>query len=756
MRAALAVCLLIVASCTSTVDRPSPSSSPSQGPVLASGGVLEYPVPDPISPGASCFGCGQASLGGIAAGADGNLWFANGGQYKVGRMTPSGAVTQFDLPAIVGGPSGITAGPDGNIWITTNALFEGRQDWIVRLGRDGTVTQFQAGTGTGNSGTGPQRITSGPDGNLWFTEFWTNRIGRMTRTGVLTEFPIPTFDSGPRGIVAGPDGNLWFVESNFSRTAVARITTAGVVTEYSLGGSVDDQLQPAEIVAGQDGNLWLNQNHPSAPQGEIVRVTPTGSLQTYALPKGARPSGMARGPDGNIWFTDWGGNTIGRMTPSGAVRQFQLPRRNSQPQGITVGPDGRMWFTEGSRIGSIGTTVPEASLNLRVVTLAPGSAGSRTVMVTNTGDADLAIGAIGLGGSGQGAFSVISDDCSRHRVAVHSSCHINVAFTAGSDPGMHAARLTITDNATGSPQSVSLVAQLPDCKLPVFTSTPSKTQGGFLSLRDGAVIDDPSGGFVAEGDLSRSQAAPILSGHLPASYDRPAGRWVPALDRATSADGSRYAYIEYLQPGQSNLHVVDVATGLDRTMTLPSGPWGLIGWTTDGIYIHASYEGIGPGLWLVNPDSGHVRKIFSDSVVHVVSGRVAWIAARNNADPLPEPPGIGGSTNEIQSRDLNTLVTTTWMYRSGSDLYVTGAGNGSIVVSGRDQTSSYLWVLSDPGQAQAVTVPDTSEAVPSTSAMVADANGWWVGSLDGLYLWTARTGAILVSESPAAPAGTCA
>ena len=89
-----------------------------------------------MSPGSSCFGCGQASLGGIVAGADGNIWFTNGGQYKVGRITPSGAISQFDLPAIVGGPGGITNGPDGNVWITTNALGQARQDWIVRLGRD--------------------------------------------------------------------------------------------------------------------------------------------------------------------------------------------------------------------------------------------------------------------------------------------------------------------------------------------------------------------------------------------------------------------------------------------------------------------------------------------------------------------------------------------------------------------------------------------------------------------------------------------
>jgi hypothetical protein len=40
-----------------------------------------------------------------------------------------------------------------------------------------------------------------------------NQIGRITTEGTITEYPIPTPDSGPNGITAGPDGALWFTES---------------------------------------------------------------------------------------------------------------------------------------------------------------------------------------------------------------------------------------------------------------------------------------------------------------------------------------------------------------------------------------------------------------------------------------------------------------------------------------------------------------------------------------------------------------
>src|SRR5947207_2382042 len=56
--------------------------------------------------------------------------------------------------------------------------------------------------------SGPGEITTGPDGNLWFTEhgIFGNRIGRITTVGAITEFPVPTANAIPDGITAGPDG----------------------------------------------------------------------------------------------------------------------------------------------------------------------------------------------------------------------------------------------------------------------------------------------------------------------------------------------------------------------------------------------------------------------------------------------------------------------------------------------------------------------------------------------------------------------
>src|SRR5579871_6892054 len=45
----------------------------------------------------------------------------------------------------------------------------------------------------------PFAIVKGPDGNLWFTEEAANTIARISTSGAVTQFPIPTASSNPLG-----------------------------------------------------------------------------------------------------------------------------------------------------------------------------------------------------------------------------------------------------------------------------------------------------------------------------------------------------------------------------------------------------------------------------------------------------------------------------------------------------------------------------------------------------------------------------
>jgi streptogramin lyase len=80
------------------------------------------------------------------------------------------------------------------------------------------------------------------------------------------------------------------------------------------------------------------------------------AITEFPIPTaGSDPSGIATGPDGAVWFTEFRGNRIGRITTAGVVSEFAIPTSDSGPVDIAVGPDAALWFTEDSagRVGRI-------------------------------------------------------------------------------------------------------------------------------------------------------------------------------------------------------------------------------------------------------------------------------------------------------------------------------------------------------------------------------------------------------------------
>ena len=261
-------------------------------------------------------------------------------------LTPpsAGSYTQF-APSVYSGTENVTTGPDGNLWATNYS------DDIFRVTTNGAITTYSVG-----SGLVPMSITVGPDHNLWFTERIGNAIATMTTAGVVTAtYPVPTASSWPYGITTGPDGNIWFTEWRGNRIGTVNVAT-GVVTEFSslpTGGS-----QPDAIVAGPDGNLYFTEN--GNPANKIGRMSAAGVLlNEYPVPSPtSNPNGIVVGRDGNLWFAEGGSGKIGVVTTGGTFTEYPVPTASSQPQGITVGSDGNLWFTEESanKIGSITTS----------------------------------------------------------------------------------------------------------------------------------------------------------------------------------------------------------------------------------------------------------------------------------------------------------------------------------------------------------------------------------------------------------------
>ena len=79
----------------------------------------------------------------------------------------------------------------------------------------GKITEF-----TGAPNMGPVYLTAGPDGNVWFTDSFNDRVGRITPAGAITEFSAGiTALSQPLDIAQGPDAN-WFFRATGPRATL--------------------------------------------------------------------------------------------------------------------------------------------------------------------------------------------------------------------------------------------------------------------------------------------------------------------------------------------------------------------------------------------------------------------------------------------------------------------------------------------------------------------------------------------------------
>ena len=306
------------------------------------------------------------AFGGIFTGGSGAETFVvGGGNNTITGTSPT--ITEFPLlPTSNAQPFAIITGPDGNIWFS-----EFNTDKIGRLGLDGTLVEFSTphpvNPASGNTGG----LAFDAAGNVWFAEIANDKIGVMSPTGVLLhEFAIPTTGALPHMITAGPDGNFWFAETGTDK--IGRITLDGTVTEFAIPTS---NSQTFDIIVGPDGALWFTE----FTAGKIGRITTDGVITEFNVPvhiptnQGAvhigDPVSLAVGPDGALWYSDLDGNGINRITTDGFVTEFAIPTAASQPQGLVVGPDGAIWFAEqvAGKIGRMTTdgrftefTIPSA------------------------------------------------------------------------------------------------------------------------------------------------------------------------------------------------------------------------------------------------------------------------------------------------------------------------------------------------------------------------------------------------------------
>lgn len=144
-----------------------------------------------------------------AFGLSSNQWFTAPGTDQIGvELCWEGCQLSTYAYGGDGLPQGIVNAPNGNLYVADTS---------------GEIVSFAPSSCAGScsfttypiptTASAPKFLTVGPDGNIWFTESATNKIGIFNpSTHKFTELTLPTAGATPWGITLGPDGNIWFTE----------------------------------------------------------------------------------------------------------------------------------------------------------------------------------------------------------------------------------------------------------------------------------------------------------------------------------------------------------------------------------------------------------------------------------------------------------------------------------------------------------------------------------------------------------------
>jgi virginiamycin B lyase len=236
----------------------------------------------------------------IISGPDGNLWIDEAALQALGQVSTAGTLRSIALPSldIQSGPFGIAVGSDGNIWYAAGT------GGLGRVTPTGNAVRFALPRNT----SAARALSPASDGGLWFTED-EGVIGHITVTGTITETTLTDAPWTPWGICGAPDGGAWFTDLEGRR--IGRVTPSGSIVEFPPPDTSGRFGAMTSIIIGPDGNLWFAEVGSSA----IGRMTPTGTFSEFPTPSaGSFPTTIANAPDGTLWFTEHNTPSVGRVT----------------------------------------------------------------------------------------------------------------------------------------------------------------------------------------------------------------------------------------------------------------------------------------------------------------------------------------------------------------------------------------------------------------------------------------------------------
>jgi streptogramin lyase len=311
--------------------------------LTSSGGVVPSPIPTP-----STYSIISESPFGIAIDYVGDIWTANYDSGNVTVLNPNeppnstgcpnspnlttSAETYLFNPVAAGslpGAHGIAIDSVGNVWVTNFS-----SNTVVMLSPNysfcsTSLSPYSISAGPPTSftvGNNPYGIAIDAKGNVWVSNNGDGTVSEISQscsaTGNVFAVCAPTFTVGayPRGIAIDPFGNVWVTNAGIDTAPGNTVTminpASGTTTNYTVGTG------PHSIAIETSGNVWVtNFGTTTAPgntitelvfnsKGNNYNLTLPANTLTLPYTVGNNPEGLSIDFWGNVWVTNYYGNTL--------------------------------------------------------------------------------------------------------------------------------------------------------------------------------------------------------------------------------------------------------------------------------------------------------------------------------------------------------------------------------------------------------------------------------------------------------------
>jgi len=250
-----------------------------------------------------------------------------------------------------GGGHSIERAPDGNMWITQND-----EERLAKLDvHTGAFTYYPLPRIGDDQGSYPHTLRFDAQGRIWFTVTKSNHLARFDpATSEFTYWRLPPADPAevglsipvPYGCDVAPDGTIWWSQLFGQRIGRFDPTTE-VLTAWK-----PPFYGPRRLHADQDGIVWV----PGYGSGVLGRFDPKiERWKTYDLPTGlpvAGGEGTSETPyslnanrrTGEVWVNGSDSDTLIRFAPkTESFTVFPLATRGSFTREIEFDPDNGAW-----------------------------------------------------------------------------------------------------------------------------------------------------------------------------------------------------------------------------------------------------------------------------------------------------------------------------------------------------------------------------------------------------------------------------